>query len=81
MATVNFRVDDTLKIQAYEVLSEQGVTPTEFFTNLLKYVVDTGRLPVKSVLISEEDSELLAIAKQRSREDKSKFREISLDDL
>lgn len=80
MATVNFRVDDTLKMQAYQVLDKQGVTPTEFFTNLLKYVVDTGKLPVKSMVLSEEDSELLAIAKQRSQE-KTKFREISLDDL
>lgn len=81
MATVNFRVDDTIKTNAYKVLNEQGITPTEFFTNLLKYVVETGKLPVKNILIDEEDSELLALAKKRSQDPATKFREISLNDL
>lgn len=81
MATVNFRIDDNIKTNAYKVLDEQGITPTEFFTNLLKYVVETGKLPVKNVLVSDEDNELLALAKKRSKDPQSKFREISLSDL
>lgn len=81
MATVNFRIDDNIKTNAYKVLDEQGITPTEFFTNLLKYVVETGKLPVKNVLVSDDDSELLALATKRSKDPQSKFREISLSDL
>lgn len=81
MATVNFRINDNIKTNAYKVLDEQGITPTEFFTNLLKYVVETGKLPVKNVLVSDEDNELLALATKRSKDPQSKFREISLSDL
>lgn len=80
MATVNFRVDDMIKMQAYQVLQGQGITPTELFTNVLKYIMQTGKIPVKSAILSEDDAQLLAIAQQRSQE-KHKFREISLDDL
>lgn len=56
MATINFRVDDMIKMQAYQVLQEQGITPTELFTNVLKYITQTGKIPVKSVILSEDDA-------------------------
>ncbi|MDR9778764.1 type II toxin-antitoxin system antitoxin, RelB/DinJ family, partial [Rhizobium hidalgonense] len=31
MATVNFRVSDSLKEKSYLVLKEQGIAPTDFF--------------------------------------------------
>ena len=39
MATVNFRVDEALKEKSFSVLKEQGIAPTEFFTNILEYIV------------------------------------------
>ena len=56
MATINFRVDDMIKMQAYQVLQEQGITPTELFTNVLKYIMQTGKIPVKSAILSEDDA-------------------------
>ena len=38
MATVNFRVDEALKEKSYSILKEQGIAPTEFFTNILEYI-------------------------------------------
>lgn len=81
MATVNFRVDDALKNQAYEVLRLHGVTPTELFTNALRYIADTGTLPIKSVLMTDDDEQLLKIAQKRSQDSQENFREITLDDL
>ena len=81
MATVNFRVSDDLKEKSFSVLKEQGIAPTDFFTSVLEYIVNTGKLPVKQVVVSEEDFELLALVRKRMNDPKSMFEEISLDDL
>ncbi len=81
MATVNFRVDEALKQKSYSILKEQGIAPTEFFTNILEYIATTGKLPVQKALLSAEDAELLAIARQRIQDPKEMFEEITLDDL
>lgn len=81
MATVNFRVDETLKKKSYAVLKEQGVAPTEFFTNMLEYIANTGKLPVQKTLLSEDDAELLAIVRKRINDSKEMFEEVTLDNL
>jgi RHH-type rel operon transcriptional repressor/antitoxin RelB len=81
MASVNFRVSDDLKEKSFSVLKEQGIAPTDFFTSVLEYIVNTGKLPVKQVAVSEEDLELLALVRKRINDPKSMFEEISLDDL
>ena len=81
MATVNFRVDETLKKKSYAVLKAQGIAPTEFFTNMLEYIATTGKLPVQKTLLSEEDAELLAIVRKRINDSKEMFEEVTLDDL
>ncbi|WP_374296512.1 type II toxin-antitoxin system RelB/DinJ family antitoxin [Acinetobacter sp.] len=81
MATVNFRVDEALKKKSYAVLKEQGIAPTEFFTNMLEYIANTGKLPVQKTLLSEDDAELLAIVRKRINDSKEMFEEVTLDDL
>ena len=81
MATVNFRVDEALKEKSYSILKEQGIAPTEFFTNILEYIATTGKLPVQKALLSEEDTELLAIVRKRVNDPKEMFEEVTLDDL
>lgn len=81
MATVNFRVDEDLKRNAYSVLADKGINPTEFYVSVLSYVADTGKLPVQSVTIDEDEAELLALVRKRLADDPSKFKEITLDDL
>lgn len=80
MATVNFRGDEVLKEKSYLVLKEQGIIPTDFFTNILEYVATTGNLPVQQALLSEEDAELLATVRKRMNDPKKMFEEITLDD-
>ena len=81
MATVNFRINDSLKEKSYAVLKEQGVTPTDLFTNVLEYIASTGKLPVKQVLLSEEDAKLLEVVRKRINDPREMFEEITLDDL
>lgn len=81
MATVNFRIDDNLKEKSYAVMHQLGVTPTDIFKNVLQYIAETGKLPVKTVVVSDEDAELLALVKKRLNDPRDMFEEITLDDL
>ena len=79
MATINLRIDDELKARAFEELKKLGVTPSELLRQTLQYVADSGELPFKNVLLTEEDAELLAIARERLREPQRV--KVSLGDL
>ncbi|KJV37512.1 MULTISPECIES: type II toxin-antitoxin system RelB/DinJ family antitoxin [Acinetobacter] len=68
MSNVNFRVDDVLKKKSYSVLKELGITPSELFKSVLQYVADTGKLPVKHIVVSEEDLKLLSMMRERIQE-------------
>ena len=74
-------VDEALKEKSYSILKEQGISPTDFFTNILEYVATTGKLPVQKALLSEEDAELLALVRKRMNDPKEMFEEVTLDDL
>jgi RHH-type rel operon transcriptional repressor/antitoxin RelB len=79
MATINIRIDDDLKARSYASLKRLGVTPSELLRDTLEYVADEGRLPVKPVLLTDEDAELLKIARGRlASPDPVR---VSLDDL
>ncbi len=65
MSTINFRIDDDVKLRSYRVLKELGVTPSELLRQTLEYVAENGKLPFKQVLLNDEDAELLARVKER----------------
>ena len=54
MATLNVRLDDKLKNEAYAVLEKLNITPTEAVRLLFQYVAENGRMPVKTLTDSEE---------------------------
>ena len=48
MATLNVRLDDKLKNEAYAVLEKLNITPTEAVRLLFQYVAENGRMPVNT---------------------------------
>lgn len=65
MASINIRVDDALKERAYSVLAQLGLSPSDAIRQFLAYVADNGKLPIKAIMVSDEDAELIAIVQQR----------------
>lgn len=65
MATIVARVDDDLKAQSFLALQELGVTPSELIRQTLQYMAYHKKIPFKTVVLTDEDSELLALAKER----------------
>jgi len=79
MGNVTFRVDDELKERSYQALQELGVTPSELLRQTLEYVAETGRLPFKKTLMTDEDEQLLNEVRERLK-DPQPVR-VRLDDL
>ena len=79
MTTINIRIDEGLKRESFETLQELGVTPSELLRMTLQYVVDTKQLPFKTHLLTPEDEELIAIARERLKNPQRV--KVSLDDL
>lgn len=67
-ATISFRIPVEIKESAKPVLEENGITISELCQNVLTYVAETGKLPIRKTFISEEDEELIRIARQRLKE-------------
>ena len=65
MATINIRIDDELKTKSYATLEKLGVTPSELLRQTLEYVVRSGKLPFKPVILTDEDAELINEARKR----------------
>ena len=80
MASINLRIDDALKNAAYQRLSELGITPSDLIRQTFKYVVETGKLPVQRVILSNDDRELLALVRERLASPQGSIA-VSLDDL
>lgn len=65
MSTISIRVDDKLKSDAYQVLQQLHITPSELLRQTLEYVAQHHKLPFKPVLLNEEDQALLQTVRER----------------
>ncbi|QKV16436.1 type II toxin-antitoxin system RelB/DinJ family antitoxin [Escherichia coli] len=65
MATLNVRPDDKLKNEAYAVLEKLNITPTEAVRLLFQYVAENGRMPVKTLTVSDSEEALLRTVRER----------------
>lgn len=80
MANLNIRVDDAIKQQAFTAFENLGVSPSDAIRTFLAYVADTGRMPIKQIIISDEDADLYEIVKKRLSEPE-KIKSTTLDEL
>lgn len=67
-ATISFRIPTQIKDSVKPILEANGMTLSELCQNVLVYVAETGKLPIKKILINEEDEELIRIARERLQE-------------
>ncbi|MCD9485464.1 type II toxin-antitoxin system RelB/DinJ family antitoxin [Photobacterium phosphoreum] len=79
MGTVNIRVDDDLKARSFKALETLGVSPSELLRQALEYVAVNKKLPFKTILVSQEDEDLIALVNLRLQSPQPI--KVSLDDL
>lgn len=80
MASLNIRVDDNIKQQAFLAFDNLGVTPSDAIRAFLAYVATTGKMPVHEIVVSDEEADLVALIKQRLSET-DKIKSTTLDEL
>lgn len=80
MATLNVRLDDDLKQQAYDVLERLNISPSEAIRLYFQYIADNQRLPVKSVVITDEEQALLDTVRHRLANPQAGVK-VTLDEL
>lgn len=80
LAQVNIKINSNLKENAYAALKQLGTNPSDFFREMLEYVVREKKLPIKKVILSDEDEELLALAKEALASDEPDI-EVDINDL
>lgn len=80
MANLNIRIDDNIKQQAFLAFDNLGLSPSDAIRAFLAYVADTGKMPIKQIVVSEDEAELYALVKQRLNEP-HKIKDTTLDEL
>lgn len=80
MSNLNIRIDDAVKQQAFVVFDNLGISPSDAIRSFLAYVAETGKMPIKQVIVSDEEAELYALVKKRLNE-QEKIRNTTLDAL
>lgn len=80
MATLNIRVDEATKQRAFLAFENLGVTPSDAIRTFLAYVATTGKMPIKQIIVSDEDADLYELVKKRMAET-DKIHDTTLDEL
>ncbi len=80
MSNLNIRIDDMVKQQAFEAFDNLGISPSDAIRAFLAYVAETGRMPIKQIIVSDEDAELYELVKKRLNEPE-KIKNTTLDEL
>lgn len=80
MSTINLRIDEDLKENAYNALKNLGITPSEYLRQALQYVATQNELPFKATVLTDEDQALLELARDRLANPQKGIK-VSLDDL
>lgn len=84
MSTVQIRVDEKLKKNAWQVFEKLNLSPSEALRLFLRYVAENEKLPFNelSVLVSDndEDEDILNIVRKRLKNPARRIR-VNIDDL
>jgi addiction module antitoxin, relB/dinJ family len=80
MATLNVRLDIALKQQAYAVLEQLNISPSEAIRLYFQYITDNHSLPIKSVVVTDEEQDLLEKVRYRLANPQKGIK-VNLDEL
>lgn len=67
-ATISFRIPLEVKNSVKPILEANGMSVSELCQSVLEYAAETGKIPVKRELLSEEDRELIRLTLERLTE-------------
>lgn len=84
MSTIQIRVDEELKKNAYQTFEKLNLSPSDALRLFLRYVAENEKLPFSevSVMVSEEDedADILEVVRERLKNPARRIK-VNLDDL
>ncbi|AUM43217.1 type II toxin-antitoxin system RelB/DinJ family antitoxin [Salmonella enterica] len=83
MSTIQIRVDEELKKEAYQAFEKLNLSPSDALRLFLRYVAENEKLPFTevSVMVSDdEDADILAVVRERLKHPARRIR-VNVDDL
>lgn len=84
MSTIQIRVDEELKQDAYRALDKLNISPSDALRLFLRYVAEHERLPFAEVSVMvgdvDDDTEILSVVRDRLRNPSQRIR-VNLDEI
>lgn len=84
MSTIQIRVDENLKKDAYKAFDQLSLSPSDALRLFLRYVAENKKLPFSevSVMVSnkDQDEDIIAIVRERLNNPTKRIR-VNLNDL
>ncbi|HHR5882784.1 type II toxin-antitoxin system RelB/DinJ family antitoxin [Providencia sp. JGM181] len=84
MSTIQIRVDEQLKKEAYQALENLNLSPSDALRLFLRYVAENKKLPFAEVSVvvsdNDDDEDILAVVRERLKKPAKRIR-VNLDDL
>ncbi|MCZ2328970.1 type II toxin-antitoxin system RelB/DinJ family antitoxin [Bartonella sp. F02] len=84
MSTIQIRVDENLKRDAYQAFEKLNLSPSDALRLFLRYVAENKKLPFSEVSImlsnNDEDSDILEIVRHRLKNPAKRVK-VDLNDL
>ncbi|MBI6548625.1 type II toxin-antitoxin system RelB/DinJ family antitoxin [Xenorhabdus lircayensis] len=84
MSTIQIRVDEELKKDAYRAFDKLNMSPSDALRLFLRYVAENEKLPFAevSVMVSErdEDEDILEVVRERLKNPAKRIR-VNLDEI
>ncbi|MBC8949387.1 MULTISPECIES: type II toxin-antitoxin system RelB/DinJ family antitoxin [Xenorhabdus] len=84
MSTIQIRVDEELKKNAYQAFEKLNLSPSDAMRLFLRYVAENEKLPFTevSVMVSEqdEDEDILDVVRERLKNPAKRIR-VNIDEI
>lgn len=84
MSTIQIRVDENLKKDAYKIFDKLNLSPSDALRLFLHYVAENKKLPFSKVSMivsdNDKDDDILAVVRERLNNPAKRIK-VNLDDL
>jgi RHH-type rel operon transcriptional repressor/antitoxin RelB len=84
MSTIQVRIDDELKKNAYQAFEKMNLSPSEALRLFLRYVAENQKLPFTEVSVmvadNDDDADILEVVRDRLKNPAKRIR-VNLDDI